>query len=148
MILDKVEHLPVTCSIEISVTGNAKQRIFSGIGNFYDSTSADVNFEDAYFGKGSLSFSEEMKPSNSGNVFRQKVIFRFPNNDLQRSERMDLLARVRFINIILSDGRKMIIGRNDIRQNARIRPEIETNERQAEITIESVSMFPAGFYYE
>jgi hypothetical protein len=45
----------------------------------------------------------------------------------------------------LSDGRDIVIGRNDYKQNARPKIKIEANIQKGSASIETVSITPSGF---
>jgi hypothetical protein len=55
------------------------------------------------------------------------------------------MQRVTFVKLKLTTGRDLVIGRNDIKQNARPRIKTETNIKTAEVKFETVSIFPAGY---
>jgi hypothetical protein len=55
------------------------------------------------------------------------------------------MNKVRFVKLKLTNGMDLVIGRNDIQQNARPRVKIKTNEKKAEAEFETVSIFPSGF---
>jgi hypothetical protein len=104
-----------------------------------------VDFAKTYVGLGSVSFGEESEYSLAGTSYKQSVTIRFPSNDKNRSERIELMQKVKFIKLKLTNGRDLVIGRNDYQQNARPKIKTKTNIKTAEAEFQTVSMFPAGF---
>jgi hypothetical protein len=78
-------------------------------------------------------------------AFKQKVSFKFPATDQFRSERIALFHKTKFVKISLSSGQVILIGRNDVHQNAFPTIKSKTNEHLCEIEIETQSIFPIGF---
>jgi len=115
--------------------------------SFYDTKAIALELENAYFSKGSFSFSETSSNTDAGLLFDQKINFSFPSNE-NRAERIDKFRQVRFIILKLNDGRKMILGRNDFNQNARIRPTFDNNLNTTEVYYKFQSIFPASFIYD
>jgi hypothetical protein len=112
---------------------------------FHNSVMKDTDFTKTYIGLGSVSFAEESETSNSGTSYKQAVTIRFPSSDGNRSERIALMDKVKFIKLKLTTGRDIVIGRNDFIQNARPKIKIKTNQKTAEAVFETVSIFPSGF---
>ncbi|WP_026730191.1 hypothetical protein [Flavobacterium denitrificans] len=133
------------CSIELAFNGNLLPSAIPDWQPFYNSTIYGTDFTKTYVGLGSVSFSEESEVIAAGAIYKQKVSIVFPNADGNRSQRIALMQRVRFVKLNLSDGSDFIIGRNDFKQNARPRIKVSSNLKKAGVEFETVSIFPCGF---
>lgn len=146
--MDLLKKVPVRhniCSVELAFNGNVLPSDIPDWQQFYNSFTVATDFSKTYVGLGTVNFNEESQDSNAGTFYKQTVSIRFPNCDANRSERMRLIQNVRFIKLKLTSGRDIIIGRNDIKQNARPKIKIKSNEQIAEVIFETISMFSAGF---
>ena len=112
---------------------------------FYNSAMVQTDFSKTYVGLASVAFEESSEELSAGTLYKQKVVFSFPNADGNRSERLALLSRIKFVKLKLSDGRDIVIGRNDYKQNARPKIKIEANIQKGSASIETVSITPSGF---
>lgn len=144
-LLDKVTVNPTICGVELAFTGEVLASSIPDWQQFYNSEMVATDFSKTYVGLGSVSFGEESQDSNAGPIYKQSVSIRFPSTDGNRAERMELLQRVKFIKLKLTNGRDLLIGRNDYKQNARPKIKTKTNEKLAEVVFETISMAPAGF---
>jgi hypothetical protein len=143
--LDRVRVNPNICGIEVAFNGELTASNIPDWQQFYNSLMIDVDFTKTYIGLGSVSFGEESQESDAGTSYKQSVTIRFPSTDRNRAERIALLQQVKFIKINLTDGRDIVIGRNDYKQNARPKIKTETNMKTAEVKFQTVSIFPSGF---
>lgn len=144
-ILEKVTTTPEICAVEIAFTGNLTPSDIPGWQPFYNATMEDTDFTKTHIGLASVSFGEESDPSRAGTIYKQSVTFRFPSTDKNRAERIELLHKAKFVKLKLTNGLDIVIGRNDVKQNARPKIKIETNAKTAQIKFETVSMFPSGY---
>lgn len=144
-LLDRVNVNPNICGIELAFAGDLTAATIPDWQQFYNSVMTGTDFAKTYMGLGSVSFSEESETSNSGTSYKQAVTIRFPSSDGNRSERIALMDKVKFVKLKLTTGRDLVIGRNDYKQNARPRIKIKTNQKTAEVVFETVSIFPSGF---
>jgi hypothetical protein len=144
-LLDRVGVNPNICGVELAFTGQLIAANIPDWQQFFNSEMVDLDFTKIYVGLGSVSFGEESEYSLAGTSYKQSVTIRFPATDGNRSKRIELLQRVKFIKLKLTDGRDLVIGRNDYVQNARPRIETKTNIKTAEVKFQTVSIFSAGF---
>jgi hypothetical protein len=144
-LLDKVNVNPAICGVELAFNGSLLASNIPDWQQFYNSQMIATDFTKTYISLGSVSFGEESQDSPSGTSYKQTLTIRFPASDGNRAERLALMQRVTFVKLKLTTGRDLVIGRNDIKQNARPRIKTETNIKTAEIKFETVSIFPAGF---
>ena len=143
--LAKVKGLPVyICGVEVSFGANAYPSAIEGWQPFYNTLFEEYDFEKTYAGLGSISFSEQSEINNAGTQYKQKLEFRFPNHDESRSERIELIKKSKFFKINLTNGKNIIIGRNDSFQNAKPKCIFKSNQSLTEIEIQTISMFPSG----
>lgn len=142
---DKVKPVPNICRIELAFEGNLLPSIIEGYQPFYNSIMQDTDFTPTYFGLGSVSFSEESDDSTSGTSWKQKVSIRFPSTDSSRSYRLASFHKVKFLKLVLTNGRALVIGRNDFEQNAKPVIKTSTNEKLGQAEFETVSIFPIGY---
>jgi hypothetical protein len=144
-ILDRVKVNPNICAVEVAFTGDLTAANIPDWQQFNNSLMTGLDLTKIYVGLGSVSFGEESEYSLSGTSYKQSVTIRFPSTDLNRSQRIELLQRVKFLKLKLTNGLDIIIGRNDYQQNARPKIKTETNIKTAEAKFQTVSMFSAGF---
>jgi coproporphyrinogen III oxidase-like Fe-S oxidoreductase len=144
-LLERVKVNPNICSIELAFQGILSAANIPDWQQFYNSSMYSLDFSKTYIGLGSVAFSEESEESAAGTSYKQSVTIRFPSTDKNRSERIALMDKVKFVKLKLTNGLDLVIGRNDFEQNARPRIKIKTNVKTAEAVFETVSIFPAGF---
>ena len=144
-LLDRVKVNPNICGVELAFVGELSPSSIPEWQQFYNSSMFAVDFSKTHIGLGSVAFAEESQESAAGTSYKQSVIIRFPSTDENRSERIALMDKVRFVKLILTDGKELVIGRNDIKQNARPKIKIKTNIKTAEAEFETVSIFPSGY---
>lgn len=144
-ILEKVTTNPEICSVEIAFQGGLLASDIPEWQPFYNATMMGMDFSKTHIGLASVSFGEESNPSPAGPIYTQVVTFRFPSTDKNRSERIALLSKARFIKLKLTNGLDLAIGRNDLKQNAIPKIKIETNIKTAQAKFEVIAMSPAGF---
>ena len=143
--LDRIRTNANICSIEIAFKGISIPSVLEGWQPFYNSTFDDADFTQAYSTLSSLEFAEEKINNAAGPSYKQKVVFRFPANDAQRTERIVLLEKIKFVKLNLTEGQSILIGRNDYNQNKLPEIGIKTNHHFCEVSIEALSISPSGF---
>ena len=144
-ILGRVAVNPNICGVELAFMGEVTAANIPEWQPFFNSTMFAVDFAKTYVGLGSVSFGEESEYSLAGTSYKQSITIRFPSNDENRATRIELMHKVKFIKLKLTNGRDLIIGRNDYQQNARPKIKTETNIKTAEAKFQTVSISPAGF---
>jgi hypothetical protein len=144
-IFNKVWDNSNICGIELAFNGEIIASNIPEWQPFFNSAILNVDFEKIYFGFATVEYNEESSISNAGVSYKQKLMIRFPSTDHKRAERIDLLHRVKFLKIKLSNGKDIVIGRNDYLQNARPKVSIKTNHKTAEASFETISIMPSGF---
>jgi hypothetical protein len=145
MLLDKVTSNIILCGIEISFNAIDTPSIIEGWQPFYNSNIESGEFTKAYSSIASIDYKTESQTSISGPSYKHKVIFRFPNSDNFRAERVALLKKIKYVKLLQSNGLDILIGRNDFFQNTC--PEIKTtmDEQLTQVEITSVSIMPPGY---
>jgi hypothetical protein len=144
-LLERVKVNPNICSVELAFSGELTAANIPDWQQFYNSSMIGTDFSKTHIGLGSVAFAEESQESPSGTSYKQSITIRFPSTDKNRSERIALMDKVRFVKLKLNNGLDLVIGRNDFEQNARPRIKIKTNIKTAEAEFETVSIFPSGF---
>lgn len=144
-LLDRVKDTPFICGVELAFNGELSPSSIPDWQPFYNSSTIATDFAKTHIGFASVSFEEESQESPAGTSYKQSCTFRFPATDARRSERIALMDRVRFVKLNLTNGLDLVIGRNDIQQNARPRINIKTNTKTAEAKFETVSITSSGF---
>ena len=142
---DKVRSVPNICGIEIAFSGRMKPSTIEGYQAFYNSIPDNAAFQKQYASKAAIAFEEESEESAAGTSYRQRLLFRFPSSDNLRADRIEMLKKVRYIKIQLTNKQHFVIGRNDFEQNARPRLQVKTNEKLAQVEVETVSIFPTDY---
>ncbi|MFP9099098.1 hypothetical protein ACLI09_08590 [Flavobacterium sp. RHBU_24] len=144
-LLARSSELPTICGIQLAFTGRMIPSDIPGCQEFYNTLPEDTDFTDAYFGRGSVAFSEGSEESSSGTSYRQQLRITFPGSDSARADRLAFFQKAKFVKILLSNSLHIVIGRNDFEQNARPKIKTETDHRTATVTFETLSVFPSGY---
>ena len=144
-LLDRAKVNVRICAVELAFNGQLTAASIPDWQQFYNSAMVQADFSKTYVGLASVAFEESSEELSAGTLYKQKVVFSFPNADGNRSERLALLSRIKFVKLKLSDGRDIVIGRNDYKQNARPKIKIEANIQKGSASIETVSITPSGF---
>ena len=144
-LLDRAKVNVRICGVELAFNGQLTASSIPDWQQFYNSAMVQADFSKTYVGLASVAFEESSEELSAGTLYKQKVVFSFPNADGNRSERLALLSRIKFVKLKLSDGRDIVIGRNDYKQNARPKIKIEANIQKGSASIETVSITPSGF---
>lgn len=112
---------------------------------FYDSKIDSGNFIDTNSRNGGISFVEESQKSTAVTSYRQKITFRLLVSNPDKSIAIDLLHKTRAVKLILSNGKELIIGRNDFYQNTTPSVKTKNDHNICEVEIETQSIFSTGF---
>ena len=144
MILDKVISNVFACGIEVAFTGDASPSDITGWQPFYNSIFLNATFNKAYASISSLEFGEESETSVSGVSYNQKVTWRFPENDPQRSERIALLHTIKYLKFKFTNHSDYVLGRNDANQNTKPVVKVSSNGRLCQVEVSSKSIYPSG----
>lgn len=144
-LLGRVKDNVQICAVAISFGANAKPSIIEGWQRFSNSTFENEDFQKLYAGASSLQFLEESVESPAGTYYKQKASFRFPTSDHLRADRLAIFRKVKFLELKLTNGLVLVIGRNDANQNVKPKVTIKTNHQLAEVDIVTSSIFPSGY---
>ena len=144
-LLDKVKSSPNICEIELAFFGELIPSNIPGWQPFFNSMMSGLDFTKTYIGFASVSFGEETVSTSAGTHWKQSVKFRFPTTDKNRAERLQLMTKVKFIKIKLTNGLDISIGRNDFFQNTPPKFQIKSTQKLAEIEFEILSITPSGY---
>ena len=144
-LLDRVLTNAHICEVRVAFTGDVTPSTLSMWQPFYNSTFDGESFEKLYATIASIDFEEESNKSAAGVSYKQKVVFRFPNSDPRRPERIAMIHRIKWVNLTLSNGLVITVGRNDHGQNTKPTIKTKTNAHLCEVSIETTSIFPSGY---
>ena len=144
-LLEKVRSNIFLCGVEISLQGIVVPSNIEGWQPFHNYTFSQADFNKVFSAISSIEFGEESNETNAGTIFKQKVSFRFANNDGNRSLRSLIFTKVKFIKLKQTNGYDIVIGKNDWNQNAKPKVKIKSNQQLTEIEYESLSISPAGY---
>lgn len=145
---DKVPNLSNICGIALDFSA-APVPSYADFGQpFYDSYMVESNAKSVYFGKRSVSFSEEIKESPAGDFWEIKVGIQFPSNDKDRVLRIEEFRKAKYVLVQLSGGRVLLIGRNDFFQNTKIKVKIKNTEQLTAVEFTALSISATGFLPE
>lgn len=144
----KVNNHVFICALKFYFSGSFEILNFSGEApkkdqRFFETIHKGVyDATNPYFSKGSFSFNENSRETESGTLYQQQASFRFPSNDPLRSERIDKLRRVKYLEMIMNDGTSFIMGNNDISQNRAPKVETGSNFHLTEVKMSTESIMP------
>lgn len=138
---------PYICKLLFDTSGEAFPMANANVlQNFYDSTFPDTqNFEAVYYSKGKVSFSENGEKTRAGMMYEQKLEFGFPSGDGQRSRRFEELLRTKYIGIVLTNNKMILLGRNDWKQNTAPNLKIKTDQKSVVVSFSQRTMFACGY---
>lgn len=143
-IFDRIYSNVQLCKVEIALQGNLTPTYLQNWQPFYNSI-PDGDYHKIAASISSINFEQSSEDTSAGRLFKQKVIFRFPNSDSKRSERVVILCQTKFVKLVLNDGQEIVVGRNDYFQNTLPKIDTKENQQTCEVTIEAASMMPIGF---
>lgn len=134
------------CDISVSFSGELIPSTIDGWQRFYNSIGVDIEFFKLYFRKASVSFSEQSNQGNSGVYYTQKVTLSFPERfDGSRADRIAQLHKIKFVTLNMSNGKSLVLGRNDFNQNTKPKIAIQSNNKFVQLSLEFQSIFPTGY---
>ena len=141
----RVKTLPGICGIAFSFDGNMIPSAIEGYQPFYNSLPDGSVFQEAYFGKASVSLEETSEESNAGISYTQVLQIRFPGSDKMRAQRIVDISKAKYIMVRLSTGLCIVLGRNDFEQNARPQVQAKLDHRLAQVQFTTFSIMPSGY---
>ena len=144
-LLDRVKTLPAICGIELAFNGELLPSTIEGYQQFTNSIAVNTDFQNVYFGRASVDFDEQSEIKNAGPYWIQKLKITFPTSDSQRATRLNLMPKVKFVKILLSNGKHIVIGRNDFQRNARMKIKVKSDHRIGQVEFESQSISASGY---
>lgn len=145
---NRINKFTAICAVRIFFSGNFPLLTLSnGVaqdGNrfFQSEPTLSSVFKTAYHGKSSFRFTESGKETAAGVVYSQQIIMRYPSMDADRSRRNLSFHSVRFVEMQLTDGTVLIMGRNDIQQNTKIKVETSSDLNLTQVKMSSESIQP------
>ena len=145
---EKVPNLSNICGIALDFSAVPLPSYADHGQPFYDSYMLDSNAQSVYFGKRTVSFSENLKESPAGDFWEIKVGIQFPSNDKDRALRIEEFKKAQYVMVQLSSGRVLLIGRNDFFQNAKPKVKIKNSEQLTAVEFTTNSIVPSGFLPE
>jgi len=146
LVSDRVYNNPHICGIQVDLSAKEFASGNFDVQPFYNTNISEGNFKKVYYSIGSASFKETTSQNSSGILFKQKVTIKLPSLDKNRSQRIEEFRKIKFLAIKLSDGKKIILGRNDFFVNAKPRISISSTEKSSQIQFTTYSIFPVGFF--
>jgi hypothetical protein len=146
LLSERVLANPHICGLEVDFSALALAAGNFNLQPFYNTDLSDGNFQAVYSSVGSVSFSEQSNETDSGISYTQNLTIKLPSMDENRSQRLEALRRVRFINLKLSNGTNLLFGRNDFFQNIRPKINVSSNQKVTQVQFTTQSMFPLGFF--
>jgi hypothetical protein len=145
---EKVPNLSNICGIALDFSA-APIPSYAEFGQpFYDSYLQSSEAQSVYFGKRSVSFTENIKESPAGDFWEIKVNIQFPNNDKDRVLRIEEFRKAKYILVQLTGGKVLIVGRNDFFQNTKPKVKIKNTEQLTAVEFTAISLAATGFLPE
>lgn len=145
-LLNKVTVNPNICGIELDFNGELSPDNSEVLKSFYNSVGSNSVWNNSYFGKKTVRFSETSKKHKAGIYYTQSLMIKVPSNDANRSERLNLFTKTKNIKVNLDNNSSLVLGRNDIFQNKRPNVTVSSSEKMTTLTFATTSIFSAGFY--
>jgi len=144
-LLQKSVGSPFICKIYLDFTGNLLPILNNGSLGFGDSTASNNTWNKIQFTKSRVSFNETSKTTDAGTEYSQSLSIRFKNNFELKSAEIALIEKTRFIQLEMSDGKKLVLGRNDFFQNRLPEKNISSDTESTTITFKTKSIFSFGY---
>lgn len=144
-LLDKVLSNVHACGIELAFVGDTIPSNVDDWQPFYNSLLVATDFQKAYASVSSIEFNEEGISTTAGPSYKQKLVWRFPEADSKRAERIALIHKIKFVKFKFTNQKDLIFGRNDINQNSFPNIKTTSNGRLCQVEIETQSIFPSGY---
>lgn len=143
----KVSSVPKICAVYFDLSGKSIAFDPDAV-NFHHTSIVNGFIEESYFHKSTIQFSESSSETAAGTKFEQKLSMSFNNSDPNRANRMMELLSVRHVILDLTNGERLVLGRNDYFQNKK--PVISTSSDHIKLTAEfySESIIPISKYID
>lgn len=144
----KVQDFPFICGVYLNFSSKFDPVNNADIlQNFFDTDLLNSDIEQIYISKSKTQFQEQSQPTRSGDEYKQQLTISFPITSIQRSENIERVKKAKNIIIRLTNGRYLLIGRNDIETNTKPKVKFQSNERIAVFQFETKSIFPTGYTF-
>jgi hypothetical protein len=137
--------LPFICRIYLDFVGNLVPITNEGRINFANSSSDNLTWNQIDFTKSNISFRETSSKKKEGSLFTQKLSISFKNDFSTKADKLSLLEKTRFIQMELSNGKKIVFGRNDFFQNKLPIKTFSTELGRTTVTFKAESVFSFGY---
>ena len=144
-LLNKVKLPPTACKVALYFNATIKPETIEEYGGFYATNVITGTEEQLYTSSGSLKFSESGNDTEAGMIYNQTLTFIIPSTDELRAQRIDQFKKVKFINLIFSNGAKLFFGRNDVDQNTKPKVKIKSDDKLTSIEFSQKNIVPLGF---
>ena len=145
---NRINKFTAICKVRIYFSGNFPLITLSNDqpqdGNrFYQSEpTRKAESAEVYHGKSSFRFSETGKETAAGVVYSQNITLRYPSMADKRAQRNHSFHSVKYVEMQLTDGTILIMGRNDIQQNTKIKVETSSDLNLTEVKMSAESIQP------
>lgn len=145
MLDKKLPYNPYICDVYLSFDKELDHVKGAQISqNFFDSLPPDT-FESIYVSRSKTQFRERFQENKAGGIFEQQVVISMPRSEYDRSQKIKKLISARYVFLKLSNGRVIVVGRNDHKQNKKMNCQYNANEQVAQLQYTCKSIFSAGF---
>lgn len=137
--------VPFICKIYLDFVGNLVPITNEGRINFANSTSDTLTWNQIDFTKSNISFRETSSKKKEGALFTQSLSISFKNDFSMKADKLELLEKTKFIAMELSNGKKIVFGRNDFFQNKLPIKTFSTVLGRTTVTFKAESIFSFGY---
>lgn len=142
---NKLTYNPYICDVFLSFDEELNHVKGSQLSqNFFDALPPDT-FQPVYVSRSKTQFRERYQDNKTGGIFEQQVVISMPRSEYDRSKTIKKLINARYIFLKLSNGRVIVVGRNDHKQNKKMNCQYSANEQVAQFQYTCRSIFSAGF---
>lgn len=142
----KIKDLPLICGVLLSFDTNFSPLSSAEyLQSFFDTDVTDPDIEFVYTTKSKTRFQETSQTTRSGVEYSQNLTISMPIGSVKRSIYIDKVHRVQQVVIKLTNGRHLILGRNDVKTNTAPKISYKADERIAVFQFKAKSMFPMGY---
>lgn len=144
-LLNKIQLPPTACKIALYFNAAIKPEESEELGGFYATNVISGTEEQLYTSSGSVKFSEKGNETAAGMLYKQTLTFQLPTTDALRAQRIDQFKKVKFINLVFSNGAKLFFGRNDVDQNTKPKVTVSSDDKLTKIEFSQKNIVPLGF---
>lgn len=145
MLSRRLNNNPSICSVYFSFEKDLAHVRGSQISqNFFDSLPPNT-FTPVYVSRSKTQFRETYQENASGGIFQQQVSVSMPRHSYERSQNIKKIISARYIFLELTDGKIIVVGRNDHQQNKKIECKYNANHSIAQFQFNCRSIFGAGY---